>query len=126
MDVKDKECSVIEFLLLEGFSSDEIITRFEEVSGEDAYSRASVFRWIREVRQGNQELRDEGTPGRPCRYETDEAIRAIPFNELTASLRTIAETLSISPETVLTHLSRIGDTMKALRWILHTATSELK
>jgi hypothetical protein len=112
-DVKDKQRAVIEFLSLEGSPSDEIITRLQNVDGEDAYSRVLVFRWIREVGQDNQELRDEGRPGGPCRPETDDAIRAILFNEPTASLRTIAETLLISPATVRTHLSRIGYTLKA-------------
>jgi hypothetical protein len=43
MDVKQKQRTVIEFLLLEGCAGDEIATRLQNVYGEDAYCRASVF-----------------------------------------------------------------------------------
>jgi hypothetical protein len=75
---------------------------------------------------GMWELQNEGQPGRPCRYETDAALRSILRNDANASLRTIADTLSISPETGRTHISRIGYTLKSLRWIPHALTSELK
>jgi histone-lysine N-methyltransferase SETMAR len=126
MDVKDKQRTVIEFLLLEGCSGDEITIRLKRVYGSAAYCRASVFRWINEVRRGNEELRNEGRPGRPYRYETDAAIRSILREDPNASLRMIAETLSISPETVRAHMSRIGYVLKSLRWIPHALTSELK
>jgi hypothetical protein len=92
------------------------------------WRRASVFRWIQEVRPGNEELRSEGRPGRLCQHEVDAAIRSIPHDEPSALLRIIAETLGISPETVRTHIdmARIGDVLKALRWIPHILTSELK
>jgi hypothetical protein len=83
-------------------------------------------RWINEVRNGNEEFRNEGRPGRPYRYETGAAIRSILQEDPNAFLRTIAETLSISPEMVRTHVSRIGYTLKTLRWIPHMLTSELK
>jgi hypothetical protein len=34
--------------------------------------------------------------------------------------------LSMSPETIRTHVSRMGCTLKSLRWIPHALTSELK
>jgi transposase len=104
----------------------QIAARLRNVYDEDAYSRATVFRWINEVRRGNEELRNEGKPGTPCRQETDAAIRSILRDKPNASLRTIPETVRISPETVRTHLSRIGYTLKALRWIPHALTSDLK
>jgi hypothetical protein len=47
------------------------------VHGQDAYCRASVFRSIQEAHRGNEELRNEGRSGRPCRHEVDAAIRSI-------------------------------------------------
>jgi hypothetical protein len=38
----------------------------------------------------------------------------------------ISETLSISLETVRTHMSRIDHTLKIFRWIHHALTCELK
>jgi hypothetical protein len=103
MDMKQKQRAAIEFLLFEGRSSDEIAQRFHDMCGQDADCRASVFRWIQEVRGGNEELRNEGPPGRPCRHEVDIAIRSILQDEPSVSLQTIAETLAISPETVRSH-----------------------
>jgi DNA-binding NarL/FixJ family response regulator len=115
MDVKQKQRAVIEFLLLERCAGDEIAAGLQNVYGEDAYCRASVFRWIQEIRRGNKELRNEGCPGRPCRREVDAAIRSILQDEPSTSLPTIAGTLGISPETVRTHMARIGYRLRALR-----------
>jgi hypothetical protein len=75
MDVKEKPHAVIEFLLLEGCTGNGIFMRLQNVFGPDAYSRSSVFHWIQEVRRGNEELRNEGRPGRPTRHEADASIR---------------------------------------------------
>jgi hypothetical protein len=79
-----------------------------------------------EIRRGNEELRNKGRPGRPYHYERDAALHSILRDDPNALSRTIADTLSISPETVRTHSSRIDDTLKSLRWIPHALTSELK
>jgi hypothetical protein len=64
--------------------------------------------WMNEIHRGNEELRNEGRPGRPDRYETDAALRSILRDGPNGSLRTIADTspMSMSPETVHTHISR--------------------
>jgi hypothetical protein len=79
--------------------------------GRDPYCQASVFSLMNDIRRGNKELRDEGRPERPDRDERDAALRSILRDDSNASLRTRVDTLSISPETVRTHLSRIGDTL---------------
>jgi transposase-like protein len=114
MDVKDKQRAVIEFLSLEGRAGKEIVNCFRNLYGSAARCRASVFRWISEVRCRSEELRNEGRPGRHDQYETDAAIRSIRYEDPNASLRTIAETLSISPETVYVHTSRMGSNLKTL------------
>jgi hypothetical protein len=81
---------------------------------------------MNEIRRGSEELRNEGRPGRLCRSETDAALRSILRHDPNGSLRTIADTLSISPETVCTHISQIDDTLKSFRWIAHALASELK
>jgi hypothetical protein len=65
MDVKQKQQAVIKFLLLEVCEGDDIGLRFQNAYGRDAYCRASVFRWMDEIRRGNEELRNEGRSGRP-------------------------------------------------------------
>jgi transposase len=126
MDVKNKQRAIVKFLLLEGRAGQEIVLCLRNVYGSAAYCRASVFRWINKVWRGNEELRKEGHPGRPYRQETDAAIRSILQGDLNASLSTTAETLSISPETVRKHMSRIGRTWKTTRWTRHALACELK
>jgi hypothetical protein len=53
-------------------------------------------------------------------------FRSILRDDPNVSLRTMADTLSISSETVRTHMSRVGYSLKSLRWIPHVLTSELK
>jgi hypothetical protein len=63
MDMKDKQRAVIEFLLLAGYVGEKIVIRLRNVYGSAAYCGASGFRWINEVRLGNEEVRKEGHPG---------------------------------------------------------------
>jgi hypothetical protein len=115
MDLKQNRRAVIEFILLEGCAGEEIVIHLRNVYGSAEYCRASVFKWINEVRRGNEELRNEGHLERPYRYETDAVIRSILQEDPNISLRTIAQTLWISPEMIRTHMSRISHTLNALR-----------
>jgi hypothetical protein len=44
---------------------------------------------------------------------------------MNALLKTVPESLSILPETVRTHMSRIGSTVNTLRWINQALTCDL-
>jgi hypothetical protein len=77
MDVKQKRRAVFEFLLLEGYEGDNVLLRLQNAYGIDVYCRASVFRWMTQIRRGNEEFRNEGCPGRPYLYEADAALRSI-------------------------------------------------
>jgi hypothetical protein len=113
MDVKVRQRAVIEFLLLEGCTDEETAIRLRNVYSSDASCYGSIFRRINDVRSGNKELCNEGRPRRPYGCEKGVAIPSILQDEPNASLRTIAETLSISPETFRTHMSRVGYTLKS-------------
>jgi hypothetical protein len=126
MGVKPKQRAVIEFLLLGECESDDIVLRLQNAYGRDTYCRVSVFRWMNEICHGNEEVGNEERPGRPSRCERGAAICSVLRDDPNASLRTIAGMLSISPETVRTHMSRIARTLKSLRWTRHAPTSELK
>jgi hypothetical protein len=126
IDVEQKRRAVIEFLLLERCEGDDILLRLQTAHSRDAYNRASVFRGMNEIRRGNEELRNEGCHRRSYCYEMDAALRPILRDDPNTFLRTMADTLSISPETVRTHMWPIGYTMKSLRWIPHALTSGLK
>jgi hypothetical protein len=56
MEVKQKQRAVIEFLLLDGRTGEEIAIRLHDVDGEAAYSRAPVFRWVNRVRSADAGL----------------------------------------------------------------------
>jgi hypothetical protein len=62
MDAKDNQRTVIQFLLFEGRAGQEIMIRIRNVYGSAADCHASVFRWISEIRRGNEELRNERPP----------------------------------------------------------------
>jgi transposase len=126
MDINQKQRAVIEFLLFEGYEDDDIVLCLQNAHGRDAHCPASVFRWMNEIRRGNEELRNERRPGKPYRYKTDAALRSILRDDPNASLRIIADRLSISLEMVRTHMSRIGYTPESVRWISRARTSELK
>jgi hypothetical protein len=67
MDVKQKERAIIEFLLLERCEGHDIVLRVQNAYSRDADYQTSVFRWMNEMRRGNEEFRNEGRPGRPYR-----------------------------------------------------------
>jgi hypothetical protein len=102
-EVKDKQQAVIELLLLEGCTGEEIMMHLRNVYGSSAYCRASAFRLVSEVGRGNKELRNPGGLGRSDQHEIDTAIRSIQQENPNTPLRTITKTLLISPETVRAH-----------------------
>jgi hypothetical protein len=56
MDVKDKQPAIIEFLLLKRCARGEIVIHLRKMSDSTTYCGASVFRWISEISDGNEEL----------------------------------------------------------------------
>jgi hypothetical protein len=50
MDLKQEQHAVIEFLFLEGRTGEAVAIRLRDMSGEPAYSRATVFQRINRVR----------------------------------------------------------------------------
>jgi hypothetical protein len=126
MGLNEKQRAVVEFLLLEECAAAGVVICLWNEYGPAAYCRVSVVRWISEVRRCKAEPRNEGCPGRPNQYEIDVAIPSILQENPNASLRIIPETLSISPEMVCMHMSRIGHTLKTLRWIPQALNYELR
>jgi hypothetical protein len=123
MDVKEKERTVIKFLLLEGGSR----------RGNRYMLRGRV--WLScvlsrfSIQMDQRSFpRQRRTPKRRCsgrcdRHETDAVSSTKKPN---AWLRSILDTLLILLETFRTHTLRIGDTLKTLLWIPRILTCELK
>jgi hypothetical protein len=127
MNMKQKQRAVIEFLLLEGRLGDDIAIHRHTVSEDAAYSRAAVFRWTSKIRSGNSEPQSDKSPGdrldiRRMGIFDRTILRDNPF----APLHAIAEMLRISPETVWFHLLRTGFVLKALHWVPHILTDDMK
>jgi hypothetical protein len=116
MDIKNKQRAVIKFFPLDGCASEEIMIRLRNGDGSAACCRASAFRWISELGRGSKKPRNKGRPKRTYQNETGTLIRLILHKDPNASRTTLAGAMFISPETVRTHMSRIGDSLKALRW----------
>ena len=55
--------SVIKFLLLEGKSAEEILTRLEQAYGSKGPARCTVYKWIAQFKGGRQSV-DDNTEGR--------------------------------------------------------------
>jgi hypothetical protein len=103
MDVKIEQRAVIEFLFLEGFDGEEIDQYLQNVYVNKGHFRATVLQWVKEIRNSNEEFRHE-RPGGRYQYEIDSQIQDILRDDPFTLLRTIADILNISLETVYIHL----------------------
>jgi hypothetical protein len=56
IDAGEKQHAIIEFLLLERSSAEEIAVRLQKVYSEAAYWRSTVFRWMNTIHNENYEL----------------------------------------------------------------------
>jgi hypothetical protein len=109
---------VIRFLLKDGFLPKEIRDRLNRVYGEDAMKKSQVFFWVEGVRRGREDLRDPKRPGRPSTVDFDSILaHKLEINPHT-TVRKLALSLKVSPQTVTTHL-REGLGMKCyhLPWV---------
>jgi hypothetical protein len=86
MDFKWKRPTIVEFLPLEGYAGQEIVTRLRNLYGSAVYCGPSVFSWVSEIRRGNEELRNEGRPGRAYQHEINAVISPIRHEDPSASL----------------------------------------
>jgi histone-lysine N-methyltransferase SETMAR len=89
------------------------------IYGEDAYSRASVFNWVREVDSERETLSDMPRSGRPGFINFAPQIRELlsefPFH----TTRTLAEVLRCHHTTIYRTMQRIGLKYYSLRWVPH-------
>lgn len=109
-----------------GLSEHQCIERLQQAFGEEAPSRASVFRWYAEFKRGRSSLSDEARPGRPCSSVTPENIAKVQRlieEDPRCTYQMIEETLGIGSATVHTilhehlHLKKV-----VMRWVPHQLT----
>ncbi|KAJ4451706.1 hypothetical protein ANN_03176 [Periplaneta americana] len=76
-----------------------------QVYGREAVSRKCVYEWFKRFREGKETIEDEPRSGRPSTSRTPEIIekvRQMPAQDRRLTLRSIAEELDISKDTVQT------------------------
>jgi len=74
-----------------------------EVYGEDSLSRAQVFQWHKNFREGRDDVHDEPRGGRPSTSHTDpnvQKVRDVLNADRRLSIRAIAEDVGIDKMTV--------------------------
>jgi len=99
--------AVIEFLVLEGRNGKEIDERLRAVYGTSAPSTATVYNWVREVKNGRQSLEDDPRTGGPRTAVTEAkvaAVLAMVKEDRQITIAQLAESLGISDGSVHTIL----------------------
>ncbi|XP_065064059.1 protein GVQW3-like [Rhopilema esculentum] len=60
-----------------GLKQEECLAQFLQTFGDNAPSRATVFRWFAEFKRGRESLKDETHPGRPPTAVVPETVAAV-------------------------------------------------
>ena len=102
--------SVIKFLLLRKIEPDEIMRQLSEAYGEEAPSRSTTYKWIKEFKCGRTNVHDEERSGRPREIgeEKLEKLKNIVRNERKATKEQLANALNVSYGTVHNMLHTLG------------------
>jgi len=93
----------IKFCFKAGKSATETLQMVNAAYGDQALSRSNVFRWYGRFRDGREDPEDDSRSGRPteCRNDNNvEKISQVLFQNRHLSLRTLADEVNISKDTV--------------------------
>jgi hypothetical protein len=95
-----EQCVIIKFLRFKGMKLRDIHHELTEVFGEEAYTLASIKRWIHELKTSRTIMTDDPRPRRPSIHHIDvlilKQLSGTPF----ASVRSLSEDLKIPKTTV--------------------------
>lgn len=127
MDSNFEQRAVIKFLWKENISGKVITQRLKAVFGDDAYSKSTVYEWIKKFNCGHLEITDQQRTGRPpLEFVDREIIRALQ-EYLFHSIRTLAEMINVSSSTIHSHLTEhLGLKPFHLKWVPYFLTAEMK
>ena len=121
MKTKEEQRAEIQFCLREGRSPTETFDRLRAVHGQNCLSRAAVFRWHKELREGRG-LKDRPHPHQP-RKVTDAKVREVSRvldTNRRSSIATLARRTNISVGSVHKVLHQKLHMRKApAQWIPH-------
>ena len=111
---------VIKYLLRKETKPKDIIAELQQVYGEDAYSPASTYFWIKEIKLGRGDLHTIPSPGSTPDEQIDDLIlRELNFDPFITA-RMISRKAHSAPSTILSHLiDSLHMKNIHLRWIPH-------
>lgn len=111
---------VIKYLLRKETKPKDIIAELQQVYGEDAYSPASTYFWIKEIKLGRGDLHTIPSPGRTPDEQIDDLIlRELNFDPFITA-RMISRKAHCAHSTILSHLiDSLHMKNIHLRWIPH-------
>jgi hypothetical protein len=117
---------IIRFLCKELVSPEDVHARLEAQFEDTTYREQSVRRCFQSVRQGSEDLHDEGRSGRPPIDFLEVRIPVFLGEQPFHSAYSIAEALGVSRSTILSHLPEsLGMKNLHLRWTPHELTISL-
>jgi histone-lysine N-methyltransferase SETMAR len=117
----------IKFLWKERCPAKEIHERLQAVDGDAAYAPPSVYYSVKEFRCGRDDIVDQTRPGRSPIDNLDGDILCVLQYGPFATVRSIAEEVDISHETVHRRLTEsLGLRPRLLEWVPHFLTPNLK
>ena len=76
-DYKIEQGCAIKFCLKLGMNATETCRKLQEAYGEDALSRAQIFRWFKGFSAGRDSIEDKPQSGRPTTSKTDENVERL-------------------------------------------------
>lgn len=93
----------IKFCAKVGDSAKETHDKLVKVFGDEALSRAQVFRWHKDFKNGRESVKDELRSGRPVEIRTDNNVQRVcarVHQDRRLTVRMLAEELNLNRETV--------------------------
>ena len=133
MEVKLKQCAVIEFLVAEGCEPKEIHARLKNVYGDETIDISNVRRWVvnaKKVNSGSLKISDLSRSGRRKTAVTDGNVQKIDdliHENRRITQHKIARIVGISKERVNHIISNELEYRKIYaRWVPRMLTDEMK
>ncbi|UYV69219.1 hypothetical protein LAZ67_6002863 [Cordylochernes scorpioides] len=130
MDCSIEQRYKIKFCFRLGKTASETLAMITEAYKEDALSRAQVFRWFNEFKNGRESVEDMERSGRPSTSRADETVAKVKElldSDRRLSLKMIADEVSVNKFTV--HQIVTQDLMMrkvCAKWVPRVLTVEQK
>ena len=129
-DASNNQRSIIFFLLKENREGAEIHQRLENVFGDRAVSKKTVYNWIEKLKQGRDSLEDDSRSGRPSTSVNQHSIARVEElleEDRRLTVSDIAEKVYISEGSAHTILhERLGLRWVSARWVPKLLAPEQK